>query len=265
MSADANALFQPFTLGDLTLPNRLVMAPLTRNRAAEGDVARDITATYYAQRASAGLLISEGSQISHQGQGYLRTPGIYTPEQVAALAQGDRRGPQGRRPHLHPALACGPRVPYLAAAGRRRACRPLAASRADQDLPRRGLCRGVGAPRARTLRDPRHPARLRACGPQRQGGRLRRRRDPCGQRLSARPVHEGRLEPAQRRLWRLHREPGPPDHRGGRGRAEGMGQGTGRHPPVAGEGERCRRFRSAGPVRPRGREARRASASAIST
>jgi N-ethylmaleimide reductase len=83
MSADANALFQPFTLGSLTLPNRLVMAPLTRNRAEEGDVARDITATYYTQRASAGLLISEGSQISHQGQGYLRTPGIYTPEQVA--------------------------------------------------------------------------------------------------------------------------------------------------------------------------------------
>ncbi|KFG68566.1 alkene reductase [Microvirga sp. BSC39] len=83
MSAHANALFQPFTLGSLTLPNRLVMAPLTRNRAAEGDVARDITATYYTQRASAGLLISEGSQISHQGQGYLRTPGIYTSEQVA--------------------------------------------------------------------------------------------------------------------------------------------------------------------------------------
>ena len=83
MSVDANALFQPFKLGDLTLPNRLVMAPLTRNRAAEGDVARDITVTYYAQRASAGLLISEGSQISHQGQGYLRTPGIYSPAQVA--------------------------------------------------------------------------------------------------------------------------------------------------------------------------------------
>jgi N-ethylmaleimide reductase len=83
MSADPNALFQPYQLGGLTLPNRLVMAPLTRNRAAEGEVARDITATYYAQRASAGLLISEGSQISHQGQGYLRTPGIYSPEQVA--------------------------------------------------------------------------------------------------------------------------------------------------------------------------------------
>ncbi|RDI61100.1 alkene reductase [Microvirga subterranea] len=84
MSADSSALFQPFTLGDLTLPNRLVMAPLTRNRATPaGDRPGPDAAAYYAQRASAGLLISEGSQISHQGQGYLRTPGIYTPEQVA--------------------------------------------------------------------------------------------------------------------------------------------------------------------------------------
>jgi N-ethylmaleimide reductase len=83
MSTHADALFQSFSLGGLTLPNRLVMAPLTRNRATEGDVPRDATATYYAQRAGAGLLITEGSQISHQGQGYLRTPGIYTPEQVA--------------------------------------------------------------------------------------------------------------------------------------------------------------------------------------
>lgn len=84
MSADSSALFQPFALGDLTLPNRLVMAPLTRNRATPtGDLPGPDAATYYAQRASAGLLISEGSQISHQGQGYLRTPGIYTPEQVA--------------------------------------------------------------------------------------------------------------------------------------------------------------------------------------
>ncbi|HST95713.1 MAG TPA: alkene reductase [Microvirga sp.] len=84
MSADSTALFQPFTLGDLTLPNRFVMAPLTRNRATPvGDLPGPHAATYYAQRASAGLLVSEGSQISHQGQGYLRTPGIYTPEQVA--------------------------------------------------------------------------------------------------------------------------------------------------------------------------------------
>jgi N-ethylmaleimide reductase len=84
MSASQNALFQPFRLGDLSLPNRIVMAPLTRNRAeAPGDVPQEINATYYAQRAGAGLIISEGTQISREGQGYLRTPGIYAPEQVA--------------------------------------------------------------------------------------------------------------------------------------------------------------------------------------
>jgi N-ethylmaleimide reductase len=83
MTADASALFQPFTLGDLTLPNRIVMAPLTRNRAIPpGLVPRESSATYYAQRASAGLLISEGTQISQQGQGYINTPGIYTQAQV---------------------------------------------------------------------------------------------------------------------------------------------------------------------------------------
>jgi N-ethylmaleimide reductase len=84
MSAEDNPLFQPFTLGDLSLPNRIVMAPLTRNRAtAIGDVPSDLSVTYYEQRASAGLIITEASQISRQGQGYLRTPGIYSPEQVA--------------------------------------------------------------------------------------------------------------------------------------------------------------------------------------
>lgn len=83
MTSSHDPLFEPFQLGGLALPNRLVMAPLTRNRAIDGDVPGPLAATYYAQRASAGLLISEGSQISHEGQGYLRTPGIYTAEQVA--------------------------------------------------------------------------------------------------------------------------------------------------------------------------------------
>ncbi len=76
-------LFQPFTLGPLTLPNRVVMAPLTRSRAAAGDVPRALNATYYAQRATAGLIISEATQISRQGKGYAFTPGIHSPEQVA--------------------------------------------------------------------------------------------------------------------------------------------------------------------------------------
>ena len=76
-------LFNPLELGDLTLPNRIVMAPLTRNRALpDGDVPHDLNATYYAQRAGAGLIISEGTQISQEGKGYIQTPGIYSNEQV---------------------------------------------------------------------------------------------------------------------------------------------------------------------------------------
>ncbi len=81
MSAQIS-LFTPIKLGSLELPNRIVMAPMTRNRAAEGDVPSDLIAEHYAQRASAGLIITEGSQVSQQGQGYPATPGIYTPQQV---------------------------------------------------------------------------------------------------------------------------------------------------------------------------------------
>ena len=84
MSRDAAALFAPFKLGDLELPNRIVMAPLTRNRATPGtDAPRALNALYYRQRASAGLLISEATQISQQGQGYIWTPGVYSEAQVA--------------------------------------------------------------------------------------------------------------------------------------------------------------------------------------
>ncbi|MBS7779197.1 MAG: alkene reductase [Comamonas sp.] len=76
-------LFQPYSLGALTLANRIVLAPLTRNRAEAGFVPGDLAATYYSQRASAGLQISEAAQISQQGQGYQDTPGIYTPAQIA--------------------------------------------------------------------------------------------------------------------------------------------------------------------------------------
>ena len=76
-------LFTPLTIGTMTLPNRLVMAPLTRNRAAAGNVPQALNVDYYVQRASAGLIISEGTQISPEGQGYLATPGIHSPAQVA--------------------------------------------------------------------------------------------------------------------------------------------------------------------------------------
>lgn len=80
-------LFQPYQLGSLTLANRIVMAPLTRSRAGAGDVPTPLMATYYAQRASAGLIISEATQISPQGKGYIQTPGIYSTEQIAGWEQ----------------------------------------------------------------------------------------------------------------------------------------------------------------------------------
>jgi len=76
-------IFSPYRLGPLRLSNRLVMAPMTRNRAGPGNVPGALNATYYAQRASAGLIVTEGTQVSQQGQGYPGTPGIHSAEQVA--------------------------------------------------------------------------------------------------------------------------------------------------------------------------------------
>lgn len=75
-------LLSPVRLGDLDLPNRMVMAPMTRSRAADGDVPSALAVEYYRQRASAGLIITEGSQISAQGKGNPLTPGIFTDAQV---------------------------------------------------------------------------------------------------------------------------------------------------------------------------------------
>ena len=77
------ALFTPWRLGVLDLRNRIVMAPMTRSRAVAGNVPNPLAATYYAQRASAGLIVTEASQVSPQGVGYIRTPGIHSAEQVA--------------------------------------------------------------------------------------------------------------------------------------------------------------------------------------
>jgi N-ethylmaleimide reductase len=77
------ALFDPLRFGAIATANRIVMAPLTRNRAGAGQTPTPLMATYYEQRATAGLIISEATQISPEGQGYLDTPGIYSAEQVA--------------------------------------------------------------------------------------------------------------------------------------------------------------------------------------
>ena len=96
-------LFSSLKLGLLTLPNWMVMAPLTRSRAEGGDVPSDLAVTYYTQRATAGLMISEASQISPQGKGHPKTPGIYSKAQVAGWKRvtdvvhnaGERKGFSG--------------------------------------------------------------------------------------------------------------------------------------------------------------------------
>ncbi|WP_428262232.1 alkene reductase [Haliangium sp.] len=82
--ANEPRLFAPTTIGSLSLRNAVVMAPMTRCRADREGVQPPIAVTYYRQRASAGLIITEGTQCSYQGQGYCRTPGMHTVEQVKA-------------------------------------------------------------------------------------------------------------------------------------------------------------------------------------
>ena len=84
MIVESGTLFQPFWLGRLKLKNRIVLAPLTRSRAIGEGVPTGLHATYYAQRAGAGLLVAEATQVSPEGQGYPRTPGIYSEIQVEA-------------------------------------------------------------------------------------------------------------------------------------------------------------------------------------
>lgn len=77
-------MFEPVRIGDLELPNRLVMAPMTRSRATDEGTVSELTVEYYAQRAEAGLIITEGTQPSTIGQGYILTPGLHSDEQVQA-------------------------------------------------------------------------------------------------------------------------------------------------------------------------------------
>ncbi len=91
-------LFTPLDLGPYTLPNRIFMAPMTRNRAP-GNIPTPLMATYYAQRASAGLIISEATQISPQGVGYPNTPGIHSEEQVQGW-QGVTDAVHGQGGHI---------------------------------------------------------------------------------------------------------------------------------------------------------------------
>ncbi len=86
-TSNLDLLTSPAQLGTLSLKNHMVMAPLTRSRAGEGDAPTPTVVEYYRQRAGAGLIITEGSQVSAQGKGYMRTPGIFTTEQIEGWKQ----------------------------------------------------------------------------------------------------------------------------------------------------------------------------------
>ena len=80
----ASKLFQNLSLGPYVLQNRIVLPPLTRSRSTQpGNIPNELMATYYQQRAGAGFMVTEGTQIEPRGQGYAWTPGIYSPEQIA--------------------------------------------------------------------------------------------------------------------------------------------------------------------------------------
>ena len=113
----ARALFEPAQAGALKLANRIVMAPLTRNRAGPGLVPGPFAVDYYAQRASAGLIIAEATQVSAQAQGYAHTPGCYTDDQV----RGWKKSPTPftrRAENRRAALAYGPCLPHQLPEGR---------------------------------------------------------------------------------------------------------------------------------------------------
>ncbi len=90
MSSDTQNLFSQITIGPYTLRNRMVMAPLTRNRAGEGNVPQAMNVKYYRQRASAGLIITEATQVSAEGVGYPATPGIHSHDQIAGWKEVTR-------------------------------------------------------------------------------------------------------------------------------------------------------------------------------
>jgi N-ethylmaleimide reductase len=105
--SDTPALFSPVELGELSLANRIVMAPMTRNRALAGDVAADLAVAYYGARAAAGLIVTEGTQPSPDGKGYARTPGIYSDAQVEAWRQVTRAVHEGGGRIVVQLMHCG--------------------------------------------------------------------------------------------------------------------------------------------------------------
>ena len=225
------------------------MAPLTRNRAVAGLVPSPLAVEYYGQRATAGLLVTEASQVSQQGQGYQDTPGIYSKEQVAGWRKvTDRVHERGGRIFLQ-AWHVG-RISHTSLQPNGGAPVAPSAIRAKGKTFVNNTFADISEPRALALEEiPGIIESFKRGAAQCDRGRLRRRRDPRRQRLSARPVRQGRHQQAHRRLWRIDREPRQADAgslQGGRGRDRRRAY---RHPHLAGDaGQRYLRFSNPQPL-----------------
>ena len=199
-------LFDPIAIGDLKLPNRILMAPLTRNRSSgPGRVPNEMMRDYYVQRSSAGMIITEATSVTPMGIGYSHTPGIWSQEQIdgwrritdAVHRAGGRILSQlwhvgrisdpsflnGALPEAPSAIAPKGRVSLL------RPERPYVTPRALETDEVGGHHRSV-------------PQRRR----EREGRGLRRRRSAWCERVSARPVSAGQQQQAHRPLWWLNRK-----------------------------------------------------------
>ena len=224
------SLFDSLQLGDLKLPNRIIMAPLTRLRGTPDNLPTPIMADYYRQRASAGLILSEGTPISPQGVGYAQVPGLWSQGQVDAW-----------KPITAAVHEAGGRIfsqiwhvgrisdPVFLGGEKPVAPSPIAASgpclaRASREALRHPA-------RAQRRRDPRHRRRLPPRRRKRQSRRLRWRRTPRRKRLSARPVPAGWHQPPHRRVRRHARKSRPAHARGHRRRHLRLGTAPRRHAP----------------------------------
>ena len=228
-------LFEPYKLGPITLPNRLVMAPLTRNRAVPpGMVPSPLAVDYYAQRASAGLLITEASQVSQQGQGYQDTPGIYSKEQVAGWRKvTDRVHEKGGRIFIQ--IWHVGRVSHDSL--QPNGGKPVAPSaiRAKGKTFVNGTFTEISEPRALELsEDSRDHRRLQARHRECDCCRFRRHRNPRRQRLPAGSVRQGRHQQAHGCLRRIDREPRQIDVGSFQGGGRRGWTGPHRHPHFAG-------------------------------
>ena len=241
-------------MGKLHLPNRIVMAPLTRNRAPERDSHADDGRVL---RAARQRRPADHRSHRHQrpGPGLRRRAGPVRHRAARRLESGDRSRACAQGPHLRAALACRPGVACRPAARRAEAGGAVGHHGAHQDLShqgRRGLVRShFRAARAGRRGAAGHRARLPPRGTARRQHRgLRRRRSARRQRLPAGPVPQDRRQPPRRRLRRLDREPRAADARSDARGGRRSGRRAHRPAPLAGHpGQRHRRRESASPVR----------------